>query len=58
MCQLLRDDVQPVEVDGVGIADDHGQRGSQVEHVVGGGCADGLAHSHAGGVVGELELAS
>jgi hypothetical protein len=51
---LLRDDVQPVEVHRLGVADDHGQCGRQVQGVLGGGAVNGLAGPCPIAVVGEL----
>ena len=51
---LLRDDVQPVEVHRLAVADHHGQRRRQVQDVLRGVSSDGLAGSHPVAIVGEL----
>ena len=51
---LLRDDIQPVEVHRLRVADHRGQRRRQVEDVLGGVSADGLAGSDPIAVLGEL----
>ena len=54
LCQLLGDDVQPVQVDGVGVADHHRERRRQVDDVVGRRSVDRLAGPNAIPVICEL----